>query len=144
MYHQAGDRPKAVAVAREAVPLCLERGNLRLAAELYRVMRAHLKYLDLGRDQLHAIGGELREMKDWKNAANIYAFMLRREPREMRAIKAMLQIADVMLHREDVPDEAHRVYSFLLKQCSDSTLADFMRAGQAEAERRLDGVAALT
>ena len=137
MHWQTGDRAKALKLAQVTLPMCLERGQVQLAADIYGTMQAELRQLELELEQALALAGALREKQDWRDAANIYARLIQKERQNRRAIKGMLQVADILLRQEDKPKEADRIYGFLLQHCADSPLVDFMRDGNAEAERRL-------
>ena len=49
----------------------------------------------------------------------------------------MLQVADRILQETPRPDAAARVYRYLLDRCGDSPLADFMRLGLDQAEKKI-------
>lgn len=132
----AGRLDDAMASGREGVQLCLARGNLRLAAEIYSVLIARAPEFGLNRDQTLAIAASLRETKDLRSAASIYGSIIRLDPSETRAVKGMLQVAQAQLASDGNPSEALRLYDFLLHYCGDSPLAEFMRTGREEAERR--------
>jgi len=137
MKARMGDHPGAIAAAKETLPLCFERGNLQLAADVFRLLRHDQVALGLTRDQVLAIGGALRHMQDWKNAANAYASVLQIDTHEQRAIKGLLQVAGVLLHQQNAPSDAHRLYVYLMRACADSPFVQEIREGLATAEARL-------
>jgi hypothetical protein len=47
-----------------------------------------------------------------------------------------MQMAEEQLHKGGDPRHAATIYNFLLKHCADSPLAEHMREGLAEAQRR--------
>lgn len=137
LLYQSGRAAEALAVAREAIPVCLERGSALLAAEIFRHAAANLKELDLGRDHLLLIASVLLKSGGLGHAANLYASVLRAEPAERRAVKGLLQVADLKQREPAGVPEAIKIYRYLLHRCPDSPLADDMRRGLAEAETRL-------
>lgn len=135
MRHQSGDDDGALALAPEALSVILSKGNVRLAAEVYRVLQRHVDALGFDREQLLSIAISLFEMDDWKTAANAFAHVLRRDASEVRAIKGMMQVADAMLRRTETVADARRLYDYLLESCPNSPLRELMREGQDKASR---------
>lgn len=135
--HLAGQTDKAVEVAREAFPLCFQRGNIVLAAEMFRALWKQLQALRFNRDQILAIGGALVKMGDLKYATSTYAVVIRMDAGEKRAIKGLLQIADLNLQPGGAPDEAVKIYKYLLQNCPNSTFELDIRDRLSDAERRL-------
>jgi hypothetical protein len=136
-HHAAGQEEQAVEAAREAFPLCLRRGNLVLAAEMFRALLRHVPVLGIGRDDILVVGATFIKMGDLRGAANAYVLLFRMDPGERRAVKGLLQIADLHLRPQGAAAEAVKIYRFLLEKCPASPFADDMRRGLAEAERRL-------
>ena len=137
MLARSGDMDRAQELAHEAMPLCLELGQMRLAAELYKMLRRRARSLELNLDELLALALELRQMQQWRTAANAYVGAIKHERLNRKAIKGLLQLAHIMLHQENAPADAGRVYAFLLSRCAESPLVDYMHDGMAEVERRL-------
>jgi tetratricopeptide (TPR) repeat protein len=134
--YRAGAADDALELAREALPLCFERGHFYLAAEIFRELRAVMDQLELNRDQVLTIAKCLTKMDDLVNAAKAYSAVLNTDPGEIRAVKGLLKVADDILHQKDRPQAAARVYRFLLQRCGGSPLAEFMQRGLEEAEHR--------
>lgn len=137
MQAQAGRKDAALATARKALPLCLERGNLRPAAEIFRALAPQMADLGLNREQTLGIASAFVKMNDLGFAAHTYGEVVRMDAGERRAIKGLMQIADARLRDPQGIDEAIKIYKFLLQRCAASPLADDMRRGLEEAERRL-------
>jgi hypothetical protein len=135
-HNRSGQIGEAVEVAREAMPLCFERGHTFLAAELYKELLDHLKEVNLNRDQLIIIADALVKQEDLSTAAKAYASIINSDAQEQRAIKGLMNVSDVLLHKKSRPDAAAHVYRYLLEHCKDSPLAEFMVQGLEEAERR--------
>jgi hypothetical protein len=133
--YRAGEADGALELAREALPLCFERGHSHLAAEIFRELRPVMDQLDLNRDQVLTIARCLVDMDDLANAAKAYSAVLNTDAGEIRAIKGLLKVADDILHQKERPQAAARVYRFLLERCGSSPLAEFMQRGLEEAER---------
>ncbi len=136
-HHKAGHDERALEVAREALPLCFQRGAVLLAAEIFRALWTHLAALPLSRDQVLAIGGALVKAGDLKFAASAFVQAFKMEPGELRAVKGLLQVADLDLRPGGSPDDAAKIYKFLLHSCPSSPFEQDIRMGLAETERRL-------
>jgi hypothetical protein len=131
---EQGNRPESLAVAREALPLCLERGAQRLAAEIYG---AHIDQdFGLSRDTVLLLAQDLRRHGSLAAAERAFGSILERDRGERRAVKGMLQVAEDHLVQSEYT-EAQRLFRSLLERCGDSPLAMHMQDGLAEAERRL-------
>jgi hypothetical protein len=137
LRQRAGDKDGSFDVASEALTLCLERGAIKLAAEIYATHIYRAEEFELPRDRVLEIADELRRDRMLAAAETAYLRILDRDPEERRAVKGLLQVADGYLHHAPNFPDAHRVYSLLLQRCPDSPLALFMREGLAEAERRM-------
>jgi hypothetical protein len=131
---EQGKTTDSLRVAREALPLCLERGAQRLAAEIYG---AHIDQdFGLSRDTVLLLAQDLRRHGDLGAAERAFGSILDRDRGERRAVKGMLQVAEDHLVCSEYT-EAQRLFSMLLDRCGDSPLAMHMQDGLAEAERRL-------
>lgn len=137
LRQRAGDKEGSFEIAPEALALCLDRGAIRLAAEIYATHLYRGEEFELSRDQVLAIAEELRRDHMLAAAETAYLRVLDRDREERRAVKGLLQVADGYLHHAPNFPEAHRLYGLLLERCPDSPLAMFMREGLAEAERRM-------
>ncbi len=135
--YQSGRAEEALAVAREAMPICFERGHVTLAADIFRFAATQLKDLGLERDQLLMIASVLLKGGHPGHAANLYATILRSDASERRAVKGLLQVADLKQRDPAGVSEAVRIYRFLLQHCAASPLADDMRRGLADAESKI-------
>ena len=133
---RAGRADEALAAAREALPLCLLRGNVALAAELFAALWKRVKELGLEREQIDLIAAALFKGGNVVRAASAYGHALTLDPGDRRAIKGLLQIADHRMHREGRPKDAARIYTFLLQYAPNSPFAEDMKRGLAEAEAR--------
>ena len=131
---ERGDAAESLSVAREALPLCLERGAQRLAAEIYG---AHIDQdFGLSRETVLLLAQDLRRHGDLDAAERAFGSILDRDRGERRAVKGMLQVAEDHLVRSEY-SEAQRMFRMLLDRCGDSPLAMHMQDGLAEADRRL-------
>jgi len=133
--YRAGRVEPSIALAREAIPLCFERGHSYMAAELFREMRQHRSHLSLTLEQLLTIGHTLVKMEDFATAAKAYTAVIGQDHGESRAVKGLLQVAEKILHEKHKPEAAAKVYRYLLQHCSSSPLAEYMQAGLEETER---------
>ena len=135
LHQKSGDLDASLRVAVEALPLLVARGNLRLAAE---ILHAHLDRageLDLDRETLLILGRQLYQSHQWGSATRIHRMLLEGDSEDTKAIKGMLQLAEAEMQRGAHRD-AREVYRFLLDHCDKSPLADFMRQGLKDADRR--------
>jgi hypothetical protein len=131
---ERGNTMDSLLVAREALPLCLERGAQRLAAEIYG---AHIDQdFGLSRDMVLLLAQDLRRHGQLDAAERAFGGIIDRDRGDRRAVKGMLQVAEDHLVRSEYT-EAQRLFRMLLDRCGDSPLAMHMQDGLAEAERRL-------
>jgi hypothetical protein len=131
---ERGNTMDSLLVAREALPLCLERGAQRLAAEIYG---AHIDQdFGLSRDTVLLLAQDLRRHGQLDAAERAFGSIIDRDRGDRRAVKGMLQVAEDHLVRSEY-SEAQRLFRMLLDRCGDSPLAMHMHDGLAEAERRL-------
>lgn len=133
---RAGQIEDSLEVALEALPLCLNRGAIRLASELYGAHLRNADRLGLVPDVILAISDELRRMGDLPAAEHAYMKVLAANSRETRALKGLLQLAEQHLHDSEYA-EAARIYEVLLECCGDSPFVPHMQEGLAEARRRM-------
>ena len=135
--YRAGRVEPSIAVAREAIPLCFERGHSYMAAEMFREMRQHRSHLTLTLEQLLTIGHTLMKMEDFATAAKAYTAVIGQDHGELRAVKGLLQVAEKIQHEKHKPEAAIKVYRYLLQHCSSSPLVEYMQTGLEEAERTM-------
>jgi hypothetical protein len=134
MLAEHGQPAESLALAREALPLCLERGAQRLAAEIYG---AHIDQdFGLSRDNVLLLAQDLRRHGNLAAAEQAFGRIIDRDRGERRAVKGLLQVAEDYLVGSEYT-EAQRLFRSLLDRCGDSPLAMHMQDGLAEAERRL-------
>jgi hypothetical protein len=137
LYKQAGQPGLALEVACEALRLCFERGHLSPATEIFRAFFSNFTELSLSMDQILAIANNLLKTGESNLAAKTYGAVVRSDPSERRAIKGLLQIADLKLQDRAGAADAVKIYKFLLQHASSSPLAEDMQRGLDEAGRRL-------
>jgi len=135
--YRAGRVEPSIEVAREAIPLCFERGHSYLAAELFREMRQYRSQLALTMEQLLTVGHTLIKMEDFATAAKAYTAVIAQDSSESRAVKGLLQVAEKILHEKHRPEAAIKVYQYLLQHCSSSPLVEYMQTGLEDAERTM-------
>jgi hypothetical protein len=134
--HRAERIDEALAAAREALPLCLARGQVALAAEIYAALWKRAKELGLELEQIDVIAATLFKSGDLVRATSAYGFALTIERGDRKAIKGLIQIADHRMHRDGRPKDAARIYTFLLQYASNTPFAEDMKRGLTEAEAR--------
>lgn len=127
---------ESLRTAREALPLCLERGAVRLAAEIYATHLDRAAEFKIPRDTILTLADDLRRSGNFGPAEESYTKLLEKDRNERRAVKGLLQVAEAWLENSDYL-HARDIYRFLLERCPDSPLAAYMEEGLAEAERRL-------
>jgi Flp pilus assembly protein TadD len=135
--HEAGRAAEALDLARQAVPLCIARGQVALAAELFATFWKQAKELGLDHEQIDAVASSFMRSGDLGRAVSAYGLALTMDPADRKATKGLLQAADQRLHKEGRPKDAAKIYTFLLQYAPNSPFADDMRRGLAEAEARL-------
>jgi hypothetical protein len=126
---------EAVSVASSAIPLCLERGNSQLAADVFMEMRSQLGEFELDTEQLLVIAGALLRKEEWAAAAKAYSKVVDGDGGEIRAVEGLLQVAEGILEKKGHPPAAARVYRYLMARCSTSPLAERIKRGLEKAER---------
>jgi hypothetical protein len=131
-----GHRAESLELAREAIPLCLERGALRLAAEIFAQHQDRPDAFPLNRDTVINLAQDMRRHGDLAAAEHAFRNVIDRDRGERRAVKGIIQIAEDQLQLSEYA-EAQRLFRFLLDHCGDSPLAVHIQDGLAEAERRL-------
>ncbi|MFQ5719125.1 MAG: hypothetical protein ACE5IK_06220 [Acidobacteriota bacterium] len=136
MTHRLGRDDQAASLAATSMPLFFERGTLALATEVFETIQPSIASLALDGAQTLALANALARAGHRASAAGIYAAVLRDHPDETRAIKGLMQIADVRLRDDRQPDDAARIYRFLLDTCAESPLTEYMREGLETAEKR--------
>ncbi len=135
LLERAGDADRVLEVAKEAVPLCIERGDTEWAAEVFGLVIRQHQELQLSKEDLLALAGAFTALADLRNAARVHAMVIHEEPGETRAIKGLLQVAERMQRDPTQVDAAVKVYRFLLDRCADSPLAIYMQEGHDQAQR---------
>lgn len=133
---RAGHIEDSLNVALEALPLCLSRGAVRLASELYAVHLRNADRLGLAPDVVLAIADELRRRGDLTASERAYMKILDANPGETRPLKGLLQLAENHLQAQEYA-EAARIYEALIERCGNSPFAAHMHEGLAEARRRM-------
>jgi len=135
--HEAGRAADALDIARQAMPLCISRGQVTLAAELFATFWKQARDLGLDHAQIDAIASSFMKSGDLARAVSAYGLALTMDPADRKAVKGLLQAADQRLHKEGRPKDAAKIYTFLLQYAPTSPFAEDMRRGLAEAEARL-------
>jgi hypothetical protein len=134
---RAGRIDEAVSMTASAIPLCLDRGNSQLAAELFKEMRPHLGRIHLDSEQLLTIAAAHARLEEWAAAAKAYSMVIEGDSGENRAVQGLLQVAEGILTKKGHPPAAAKVYRYLMAKCSVSPLSEQIRRGLEEAERRI-------
>jgi hypothetical protein len=134
----AGRRQEAVDVARDAIPLCLKSGNVAAAALMYEALLASGETFGLTKDQIVALGDSLKSLKRPGAAVRVYAGVLRAHAGDVKAMKAMIAIAEDLSQQKDTAAQAVQVYDYLIAHCAGSPLLDFVNAERAKAQRKAD------
>jgi hypothetical protein len=135
LTHKAGRNDDAAEYARTALPLCLDRGALPLAAEIYRTLWAVRGSLELKRDHKLQIAAVFLRSDELAYAANTYALVLQDDANDARAIKGVMQVADKFLKGRNQPAEAEKLYAYLLEVAPNSPLAEYVQQGLDSARK---------
>jgi hypothetical protein len=134
-----GPEEEALAAADRALEVLIGRGHLRLAAEVYRDMRRARPRdgsAGLRRDDRLSLAEEIRGMGDISTAVEIWRGVLQEDPRERRAVKALIQVAEGMTRNPGQAGTATELLKFLLEVSPESPLRSAIEQGLIEAERR--------
>ncbi|MDQ7005840.1 MAG: hypothetical protein Q9Q40_01260 [Acidobacteriota bacterium] len=105
----------AVRLGAIAVPLCLERGEMRLAAEIFAALLPHARDLGLDYRQLVTIGYSLEQMRDRPRAAHAFARALRLDPAAEPAGVGLLRVAEYLAADPATASQARGIVDFLLQ-----------------------------
>jgi hypothetical protein len=92
--HRAERIDEALAAAREALPLCLARGQVALAAEIYAALWKRAKELGLELEQIDVIAAALFKSDDLVKATSAYGW-----PRPWSAATQAIGTASIADHR---------------------------------------------
>jgi hypothetical protein len=134
--HRNGETAEAVRLAQAVLPLCFDRGHVQLAAQLYKQLRHEVDQLGLNREQILTLAEALLKKGDLVGAGAAFSTAIARDPGENRAVKGLLQVAELYIGQRDRPDAALKVYDYLLKHCPESPLAGYAREGRARCQKR--------
>jgi hypothetical protein len=132
----AGRQQDAVAVARDAIPLCITSGNVAAAALIYEALLSSGDTFGLTKEQTIALGDALKSMKRSAGAVEVYAGVLRSNAGDVKAMKGMIAVAQVLSQQKETAAEAVRIYDYLVTHCPGSPLLDFVNAERAKVERK--------
>jgi len=135
--HRAGEIEESVKLAQVVVPMCFERGHTQLAARVYKELRREVAQLGLKREQILIVADALLKKGDLAGAGAAYSTAIGIDSGETRAVKGLLQVAEGYLYSRSNPDDAIKVYGYLLKHCADSPLAEFMHKGHQQCRKQL-------
>lgn len=135
----AGRQGEAVDLARDGIPLCLKSGNVGSAALMYEALLASGETFGLTKDQIVALGDSLKSMKRPAAAVQVYAGVLRTNAGDVKAMKAMIAVAQDFSQQKDTAAQAMQVYDHLIAHCQGSPLLDFVNAERSKLERKAEG-----
>ena len=135
---RTGHIDAASKIGDQALEICLERGLTFLAADIFKEMRSRVDRLPLSPEQILTIASALVKKGDLAVAAKAYSTVIGSDPKEVRAVKGLLGVADQILQHRHKPEAAIKVYTFLLEHCSSSPLAEYIHSGLEEAQRKLE------
>ncbi len=137
LKHAAGDEAAVLSLAGEGIRSCLVVGEVELAAEIFRLAMAQHAQMQLSQEEILTLAGAYKPMGDLRSAARVYALVIHAAPKETRAIKGLLQVAEMMQRETDELEAAAKIYRFLLDRCADSPLAIYMQEGYDKVQRLL-------
>ncbi len=132
----AGRQQEALEVAREAIPSCMKTGNVAGAALMYEALLPSGETFGLAKEQIVALGDALKSMKRHTGAVKIYAGVLTSNAGDVKAMKGMIAVAQILSQQPETAATAARIYDHLISHCPDSPLLDFVNAERAKLERK--------
>jgi len=135
--YRLGHVEEALQIANRALPLCFDRGQVQLGARLFSELRPHMDQLNLDSERILFIATTLAKADDLAGAAKAYSALISIDPDDDAAVKGLLQVAEIILHKKGKPEAAAKVYGYLMQHCSTSPLVEFMSQGLEEAERMM-------
>jgi hypothetical protein len=137
LYDRADRREDSCRVAPEALSVCLQSEANQLAADVLITRFDQVHEFGLDWNTLLKLAETLHEHGNAAQAEVVYRMLLRQARGDRSAVKGLLKVAESCLGRDGDPQRAKGIYMFLLQNAGDSPLAEFMRDGLAEAERKL-------
>jgi tetratricopeptide (TPR) repeat protein len=129
-------RPQAIHTAKDAAQLACSMGTHGAVAELLEPFRTQLDELALSADDWVKVAHAQKALKHLDQASALYQQVLSAVPRNLAAIKGLVQIADEHL-KQDAAEQALAVYDYLDGQCADHPFREFTDRGREQAERKL-------
>ncbi len=132
---QSGEETEAVELARRAISYSLHVGAQKPAAETFRAFSDRIDQLDLGSEEILRIAGTLRSLDDLDAAADAYCWLVQRNEGGSDPVKGLVQVAESYMQRRN-PSRALVCYDFLLQECPESPLMDYVREEREEAARK--------
>lgn len=108
----AGQHSAALAMARDALPVCFRARQGLLAAEILEALDAEPAELGATREDLLALGGALAATSLWPLAVKALGAVVLRDPGDEKAVRGLERIAE-HLERVENRAEAIRIYAFL-------------------------------
>lgn len=133
LYAQAGRKEDSLSLAQETLPFLLHHQNMKLSAEIFRLHADSAEELNLSLEEILQLAVYLQGEGEEPGALKAYRLILEDQPTHAKAIKGVMKIAEDMGHRGH-RTEAAEIYRYLLDQCSESPLAEYMWQGLSQVE----------
>ena len=130
--HRTGHTEQAFQVARQAFPRCFECGHVSLAAAMFYELRSDLTRLELKEKQVLEIATVLHRADELAAAAKAYSLVIHANPREIVAVKGLLDLAERIHQVKGKPAAALKIYMFLLDHCNDPGMTAIIQEGIAQ------------
>ena len=137
MLRSSGQVSRGAELCREAIPLCIQKGEAGRAAGLYQLFYSELSDMNLEREEWLAVAGALKPMSQLALAAKTYAAVVREDPTESRAVKGLVQVAEMMQKEAGQVANAAKIFEFLLQAAPHSPLAPYVREALDRLRRKM-------
>lgn len=137
----SGKEGQAVAVAREAIPLCFQRRQGMLAAQIFDAIAADAQALGLDRGQQLALGASLIRTPFWELGFRSLAGLLIESPHDRDSFEKLAELGRYLLEKADEPRGALNVFQFLLVMADTEPRRAEIEAWAQRAENALPAVA---
>jgi hypothetical protein len=138
MCLKSGDIELALKAARHSIATSVHKGDAKSAVVVYRMIGARISEANLPATSLIAVGEVFLHEGDTAAASHALGTALIAEPRNLKAFKGLLKVADQFAAKSDSVPQGVRVYEFLIKSAPDSPFIEHAQTGLGVAKRKLE------
>ena len=96
---------------------------------MFYELRSDLNKFELKQKQVLEIAKVLHRADELAAAAKAYSLVIHANPREILAVKGLLDLSERILDVKDKPAAALKIYMFLLDHCNDPAMTEVIQDG---------------